>query len=411
MGLSGPRKAFIWVHCGYTMKLTENRSLHLPLPKSGQRFTFCDQVKGFGVRCTPGARTYIVQVRYNDRKLRIKLGPVGTLPFEGPAHAPGARDLAITALTAAGRGEDPHIAIGRRRQPAGLTIAQVWAAYKAAGFPRLRGVGHKRPSTIEVDARRYRGRIEPRLGTKAISEIDTAVAQRWLDQIKSRGQRTQCLLLLKTLLSFARTRGLAVPNTIDIQSEPSRKVQTFLTPEELRALDTACVVLAAEQPARTAGFVGLRVLIHTGCRMSEVLSAQRRYFDPANATLKLPRDKASDDGREVLLSPAAVEALQSLPVTSSPFLFASHARCGHMVSLDGHAADAFARAGLKPVRIHDLRHSFASAAVGKGVPLYTVGALLGHRNAATTQRYSHLSREHKREALDLVAAAINGGGS
>lgn len=393
------------------MKLTEHRARHLTLPKSGQRLTFCDEVKGFGVRCTPGARTYVVQLRHNGRKLRLTLGPVGTLPFAGPTHAPGARDLAIAAITAARRGEDPRIAIGQRRQPAGLTLAQVWAAYTEAAHPRLRGVGHKRAATIQRDTARYRRHIAQRLGAKAVSEIDTAVARRWLDKIPGRGQRTMCLLLLKTLLSFARTRGLAVPNPIAIAVDKSRQVQNFLTPDQLRALDNACSELIAEQPARMAGFVALRVLIHTGCRKSEILSAQRQHFDPKNGTLWLPRDKASDDGREVLLSPAAVAALASLPVTSSPFLFSSASRAGYMNHLEEQAADAFARAGLKPVRIHDLRHSFASAAVGDGVPLYTVGARLGHRNAATTQRYAHLTRAHKREALNRVAAAINGGES
>jgi integrase len=212
------------------------------------------------------------------------------------------------------------------------------------------------------------------------------------------------------LLTFARKRGTAT-NAIDIGARPSRKMQTFLTPEQLRALDAACVALINELPARAAGFVALRLLIHTGCRRSEILSAQRRHFNPDNATLWLPRDKASDDGREVLLSPVAIAALQSLPVTSSPFLFPSTSRAGHMVSLRGHADDAFARARLKRVRIHDLRHSFASAAVGKGVSLYAVGELLGHRNVSTTQRYAHLARDRKRDALNQVADAISGGRS
>jgi hypothetical protein len=171
------------------MRLTEHRARHLSLPKSGQRFTFCYQVKGFGIRCTPGARAYVIQLRHNGRKVRITLGAVGTLPFVGPARAPGARDLAIAALTAARRGEDPYLAIGQRRQPAGLTVAQVWSAYQQAGFPLLHGIGHKRPSSIASDTARYRLHVEPRLGAKAISEIDTAVAQRWIRQTPRSGCR------------------------------------------------------------------------------------------------------------------------------------------------------------------------------------------------------------------------------
>ena len=400
------------------MRLTEYRASRLPLPKSGvsnrvprQRFTFCSEVKGFGVRCTSGGRAYIVQLRWNGRKIRITLGPVGTLPFEGPTHAPGARDLAITAITAARRGEDPYLAIGQRKQPAGLTIAQLWAAYKKAGYPRLRGIGHKRPTTIRHDASRYALYIGPRLGTKAVAAIDTTVVRRWLDKIASRGQRGQCLILLKSLLTFARSRGLAATNAIDIVAGQSRQVQTFLTPEQLRALDAACVELIAEQPTRMAGFVALRVLIASGARTSEVLSAQRRHFNQAQATLWLPTDKNSEDGREVLLSPVAVAALASLPVTSSPYLFLSRAQCGHMTTLQKHADDAFARAGLERVRIHDLRHSFASTAVGDGVSLYAVGELLGHRDVHSTRRYAHLARDRKRAALDRVAAALSNGGT
>src|SRR5262249_59165190 len=134
------------------------------------------------------------------------------------------------------------------------------------------------------------------------------VVRRWLDKIASRGQRGQCLILLKSLLTFARSRGLAATNAIDIVAGQSRQVQTFLTPEQLRALDAACVELIAEQPTRMAGFVALRVLIATGCRTSEVLSVQRRHFNPVQATLWLPRDKNSDDRPEVLLSPVAVAA-------------------------------------------------------------------------------------------------------
>jgi integrase len=413
MGLHGPQKASIWVRWGYAgqmPRLTESRARRLPLSPSDAEdlFTFCSEVKGLGVRCSPNVRSYFVQLVWNGSKRRITLGPVGTLPFEGPAHAPGARDLAIAALTAARRGEDPYLAIGQRKQPAGLTVAQLWAAYQQAGYPRLRGTGHKRPSTIKNDASRYDLYIAPRLGSKAVAEIDTAAVRRWLDRIKARGQRSQCLILLKSLLTFAHTRGLAATNPVDIRADKSRQVQTFLTPEQLQALDAACVELITEQPTRMPGFVALRVLIATGCRTSEILSAQRRYFNPAQATLWLPIDKNSENGREVLLSPTAVAALASLPATSSPYLFLSRAVVGHMTTLQKHADDAFARAGLERVRIHDLRHSFASTAVGDGVSLFTTGELLGHRDMASTKRYAHLARDRKRAALDRVSAALNG---
>src|SRR3954468_112579 len=88
-------------------RLTESRARRAKLPESGQEFIWCSEVKGFGIRLTPGARSYVVQCRFGEKQLRLTLGPAGTLPFEGPHHAPGALDLAMAALNAARRGEIP----------------------------------------------------------------------------------------------------------------------------------------------------------------------------------------------------------------------------------------------------------------------------------------------------------------
>ena len=137
-------------------RMTETRASRLKLPQDGQTFEWCSEVQGFGIRCTATTRTYIVQPRYNGQKLRINLGTVGVTPFEGPPKAPGARDLAITALAAARRGDDPRAAIGQRKQPDGITLADVWAAYCEAGHPKLKGTAHKRPTTIRKDTDRYK---------------------------------------------------------------------------------------------------------------------------------------------------------------------------------------------------------------------------------------------------------------
>ena len=393
-------------------RLTETRVLRRKLPAPGkQTFDWCSEVKGFGARYTSGSRSYIVQLRHNGRRPRLTLGPVGAMPFEGPPHAPGARDLAIAALAAARRGEDPHAAINRSKQPAGMTVAQLWAAYQEAGCPRLQGTGHKRAGTIKRDIRRYNLHIAPKLGSKAASEVDEAAVRRWLDRIKGRGQRSECLILFKALLSFARSRGLANPPAIAITADKSRQVQTFLTPQQLQKLDAALVELIAKQPERTPGFVALRVLIATGARTGEIISALRKHFDPAQGTLWLQSVKNSEDGRELLLPPAAVAALRSLPVTSSPYLFPSYRGSGHLATVRRHADAAFAKAGLRRIRVHDLRHSFASVAAGDGIALYTIGELLGHRDSASTRRYAHLTRDVKRAALDRVSAALGNGGA
>ena len=231
-------------------RMTETRAARLKLPQDGQTFAWCSEVKGFGVRCTATTRAYIVQPRYNDRKPRINLGTVGVMPFEGPPNAPGARDLAIAALAAARRGEDPYKAVGQRKQPEGVTLADVWAAYGEAGYPKVKGIGRKRPTTIGKDADRYRYHLAQQLGPVPIARIDTPCVRRWLDRIATEGARSHALALLKSLLSFATSRGIAAAHRIDIISAPGRKVQNYLKPAELVKLDKTLVRLIRDNPDR-----------------------------------------------------------------------------------------------------------------------------------------------------------------
>jgi integrase len=393
-------------------RLTESRARRLKLPQTGQRFSFCDEVKGFGVRLTPGSRSYIVQCRYNGRKLRLTLGPVGTLPFEGPPLAPGARDLALAALNATRRDEDPRIAIGRAKSAQGITLADLWTAYVEAGFPKLRGVGRKRPTTIRRDTNRWKRLIRGHLGGELVHQLATTRVQRWLDTIATEGQRSHGLVLLKTLLSFASSRGLSATQRIAITPTKSKQVANYYSPAELTRLDATLAAMIAQMPHRILALSALRLLLLTGARAGEILSLTWNDVDLRHAVLKLVRDKTSDSGRDVLLVPAALEILRALPrLKSSPFVFHSHGRGGHLTSLQVPWAEALERAGLRRVRIHDLRHSFASTAIGAGVSLYVVGQLLGHRQAETTKRYAHLERDAARAALGRIAGVIGGGES
>src|SRR5262245_7563769 len=95
-------------------RLTTTRAERATLPQSGQSFLWCSELVGFGVRLLPsGARSWVVRVRHLNKEVRLTLGAISALPFEGPDDHPGARDLARIAINAARRGVDPRIAIGR----------------------------------------------------------------------------------------------------------------------------------------------------------------------------------------------------------------------------------------------------------------------------------------------------------
>jgi integrase len=389
-------------------RMTETRALRAKLPQAGQTFEWCSEVKGLGVRCTRTARSYIVQVRYNGKKLRLNLGAVGVMPFEGPQSAPGARDLAITALAAARRGADPRAAIGQRKQPAGITLADVWARYGEAGYPKVKGTGRKRPSTIRKDKDRYSFRLKDQLGAVPIAHIDTPVVQRWLDKFATEGARSHALALLKSLLTFSITRGIATAHRIDIACSPSRKVANYFKPAELAKLDKTLVKLIRENPHRLLQFTALRVLLATGARPIEIMSLLWADLDLAERVIRVERHKGDEyAGKEILLTPAAVAALRKVPKTSSPFVFFSpYSESGHITKLEQAWTDCCKAAGLRRVRPYDLRHSFASLAIGKDVSLYVTGKLLGHRHASTTQRYAHLERSVAQAALGKVATAL-----
>jgi integrase len=392
-------------------RLTETRALRAKLPETGQAFEWCSEVGGFGCRLlASGQRSWVVQTRYGGKTHRITLGKVGVLPFEGPEDKPGAVDLARIALNAARRGENPKLAIGRAQHPQGVSIAQLWQAYGAAGWPLLNAIGVKRASSVKTDTYRWQKHFT-RIEHEPAASFDTARTQRWLDSIVTGlGARSHALIMLKGLLSFGASRGLCEPHRITITARPSRKVKNYLSPVELKQLDATLVKMIEQQPRRVLGFAAIRLLIHTGMRKGEVLSLDWADVDLENRCVMLERDKNSGEnaGRYVLLSDTAVQIFRSLPkLTRGGWVFPGGRRDGHLTDLEYFMEQGLAKAKLRHVRIHDLRHSFASAAIGNGVELYAVGKLLGHRSARTTERYAHLSKEAQRAALDRASAALS----
>jgi integrase len=343
---------------------------------------------------------------YAGKKPRITLGSVGVMPFEGPPDRPGAKNLALAAINAARSGTDPREAIGIRQQT--MTLAEVWSQYEAAGFPKSSSVGKKRPATIKADRNRYKNHFAPTIAKEPIENITAARAIRWLDALPSDDIRTLSFALLKALLSFASTRGLAKPHPMKIRTKPSRKVQNFLRADELARLDEALGSLIAARPAQVLGFSAIRLLLLTGARASEILSLKWAMVDFADKVIRLERHKGDDDGKTILLSDAAIAVFANIPRMLSPYVFPSEGRAGHIVDVRVPWEAARKRAQVKRVRLHDLRHSFASAGLANGHSLATIGGLLGHApGSRQTARYAHLLTETKRAALDGITAAID----
>ena len=183
--------------------------------------------------------------------------------------------------------------------------------------------------------------------------------------------------------------------------------ERFLTEQEFRRLGRALDALEAEDrlPAQAAG--ALRLLMLTGCRSSEILTLRWEDVDLEASEIRLTDSKTGP--RTVPLPPAAVRVLAGLPrAAGNPWVIAGRKPGAHLAYLAYYWYRVRERAGLDDVRIHDLRHSFASRALALGESLSMIGKLLGHTKIQTTARYAHLARDSVKESAARVAASIGG---
>lgn len=388
-------------------RLTETRALREPLPPEGKlNWVRCSEVKGFCVCITPkGARTWYVLVREKTGKQKpYKLGPVGVLPAEGPPEEPGARDLAIAALNAARRGDDVALAINLKKLPVGPTLNEVWQEHGKAGYPKVRGTGLKGPRTIKADTDRWNKYVKDSLGQKPASEIDNAAVVRWLDKIKKKGQRSQCLTLVKSMLSFAAKRGLATVHTIAEKPSKPRKINNYYSDAELAAIDQAAQDLAGENPTRIAVFSVIRLLLCTGARSEEIRAA--RWPQIRDNVLIREQHKGGEDTKEILLTDEAIAIIKALPrIRGCPWLFPSASKAGYIMNIEKAWDETCKRAGVGRYRPHDLRHSFASAFIRAGGSLPALQKLMGHADIQTTMRYIHVEQSMQRASLDRMVEA------
>ena len=196
-----------------------------------------------------------------------------------------------------------------------------------------------------------------------------------------------------------------------------RKVERFLSRDELArlgaALDASHVFVSAEQTAteprlsRTAIFsiAALRLLLLTGCRVGEILSLRWKHVDLERRLLLLPDSKTG--AKSVFLSQPASALLLSVPhQQGNEYIFTGDRPGKAIVSLRKPWGRICADAQLKGVRLHDLRHSFASVGAAGGLSLPIIGALLGHSQPTTTARYAHLAASPLQQAADAIAAQM-----
>ena len=181
-----------------------------------------------------------------------------------------------------------------------------------------------------------------------------------------------------------------------------RPRERFLSPEETDRLGEVLREVEGEMPSAVAAF---RLLLLTGCRLSEIQTLRWEYVKDECIELR----DSKTGGRVVPLGPEARAVLAALPrVDGNPWIIVGARPGSHLVNLQKPWRHIRQRAGLEDVRIHDLRHSYASRALALGESLTMIGTLLGHTQIRTTARYAHLARDSIQTAAARITGSIGG---
>jgi integrase len=182
-----------------------------------------------------------------------------------------------------------------------------------------------------------------------------------------------------------------------------RKRERFLSAEELARLADALEQAEGNEPL--SAVAAIRLLILTGCRLSEILSLRWEWVDSERGCLILPDSKTG--AKTVPLGAPALRVLTELSwQEDSPYVLPAERGTGHFIGIQKPWQRIRGAARLNDVRLHDLRHSFASVAVSGGDSLYLVGKVLGHRQSRTTERYAHLKDDPLRAVADRTSGRI-----
>ncbi len=220
-----------------------------------------------------------------------------------------------------------------------------------------------------------------------------------------RGTATRTVGLLGGISTFAVDQGLWQDSPVrGVKRAPDRNNKRYLSLDELARLGV--VLSEAEREGETPHAVNaIRLLVTTGCRKGEILSLKWDFIDWDMGYLRLPTSKTGE--KDVAIGAPALELLASLPRhEGSGYVFPAASGNGHYLGLPKVWSRIRERAGLSGVRLHDLRHSYASIGIAGGHSLVVIGALLGHKDVATTQGYAHLADDVQRAAANRISGRI-----
>lgn len=401
------------------------------------------ELRGFFVRAYPtGRKVYAVKYRFGNTQRIVTIGTHGEFTPET------AREAAKDILAKARLGTDT--ATEKQKIKNALTLGDLAKEYFETGREIVSG---KRESTWLGDERRMAVHVLPQIGKMRIEDITHSIATRTIKAIingktarnvkgeKPRGRSivtggegaaNRTLATINAMFNWGiKYAGVKTNPFAQIKPEPRQAKERFLSDIEANSLVDAINTLESQKTLSSPFADAFRILLLTGARKSEIANLQWQEVDFAKRILSLPpkRNKTGNKtgGVNIVLMPAALEILsnrfeehqkaQKTNPKLSNFVFKSTRTGQAIVGLKKAFDRVLTAAGLEGLRIHDLRHSFASFAIADGASLFLVSKLLGHSNSRVTERYAHLSNDPLQDAVAKIGKRfettngnIDGGG-
>lgn len=411
-------------------------------PSLRDTFLWDTEIAGFGCKVTPkGTRIYVLQYSRGGRDHRVTIGRHGV-----EFTAEQARNEARRLRGLIASGENP--ALARSHERSIPTVAELGARYLNE-YARP----HKKPSAFAQDQRNLQNHIIPLIGSLKVSEIERQDVARMMRDIaagktakdektKLQGRRivrggeivaNRVHALLSKMFQLAedwKFRSAASNPCRGAKQFTEHKVERYLSVEELARLGSALnaakhghLVVDPEARApekRTRGgqkkvgprfenrhaVAAIELLLLTGCRLGEVLNLRWSQVDFERRFLLLADSKTG--AKTVYLSEAALRLIRDIERREeSPYLFPGKGASEPLRTIRKPWEHICKAARLDNLRLHDLRHSFASVGAASGLSLPMIGALLGHSQPNTTARYAHLAASPLHQAVDEIGAKIS----
>ena len=358
-------------------------------PDTTEYTVWDSDVPGLGVRVRPsGHRSFVWHGRVQGELVRTTIGPGALMTVEDARKRAWALSVGSAPRKAEGRSGAPLFRV--------FVLDEWLPAYRRRCAP----------SSCRSVNRVLERQLIPAFGRLPLDAIRRIDIERWFDAYSrtAPGGANKALETLGQIMSAALAAGHVRTSPVRGIAKNSRpKLTRFLSAEEIERLHRVLDRLVGERPSRRQQADVVRLLLLTGCRKGEILKLQWSEVD--GERLKLAHTKTGP--RRVWLSKAAQAILARQARAASPYVFTSPRHPDRPLS-DTLSLWRRARteAGFEDVRLHDLRHTVASQAVARGVPLSTVARMLGHADPTMTLRYAHVGNSDLQAAAERIGKAI-----